>query len=90
MLQLGKEGITALLVEGGGDLAAAMLNAEAVDKVAFFIAPIVLGGRGSRPAVGGDNPTDLVDTRRLQDVEMRRCGEDFLLTGYLSNVHRTD
>jgi diaminohydroxyphosphoribosylaminopyrimidine deaminase/5-amino-6-(5-phosphoribosylamino)uracil reductase len=90
LLQLGKEGITALLVEGGGDLAAAMLNAEAVDKVAFFIAPIVLGGKDSRPAVGGDNPTDLVDTRRLQDVEMRRCGEDFLLMGYLSNVHRTD
>jgi diaminohydroxyphosphoribosylaminopyrimidine deaminase/5-amino-6-(5-phosphoribosylamino)uracil reductase len=90
LLQLGKEGITALLVEGGGDLAAAMLNAEAVDKVAFFIAPIVLGGKGSRPAVGGHDPTDLVDARRLQDAEMRRCGEDFLLTGYLSNVHRTD
>jgi diaminohydroxyphosphoribosylaminopyrimidine deaminase/5-amino-6-(5-phosphoribosylamino)uracil reductase len=90
LAQLGEEGITALLVEGGGELAAQMLEANAVDKVAFFIAPRILGGRDSRPVVGGASPASLAETLDLQDAEMRRSGDDFLLTGYLSDVHRID
>lgn len=85
---LGREEITALLVEGGGELAAMLLNAGLVDKAAFFIAPLILGGRGSRPAVGGPNPTELAAAYRLQETKMTRSGADFMLTGYLSDVHR--
>ena len=87
---LGAEGITALMVEGGGELAATMLQANVVDKVAFFIAPRILGGRDSRPVIGGANPMSLSETLDLRDSKMQRSGDDFLLTGYLSDVHRID
>ena len=91
MLQdLGHEQITALLIEGGGELAASGLSAGIVDKVAFFLAPKLLGGRNSRPAVGGQDPHSLADAYNLNNVQHQRSGNDFLITGYPAYVHRTD
>jgi len=53
-----------------------------VDKLAFFIAPIIIGGRGSVPAVGGLGPERVADALRLGEVEVRPLGEDLYLTGY--------
>ncbi len=90
MTTLGDEGITALLVEGGGETAARLLRAGVVDKVALFIAPLILGGTGSRPAVGGANPPALIDGYRIRNMAATPSGDDILLTGYLSDVHRFD
>lgn len=43
---LGEAGITRLLVEGGAQLAAALLRAELVDRIAWFHAPAILGADG--------------------------------------------
>lgn len=43
---LGARGITRLLVEGGASLAAALLRADLVDRIAWFHAPSVMGGDG--------------------------------------------
>jgi diaminohydroxyphosphoribosylaminopyrimidine deaminase/5-amino-6-(5-phosphoribosylamino)uracil reductase len=43
---LGARGLTRVLVEGGGRLAAALLRAGLVDRVAWFRAPSVIGGDG--------------------------------------------
>jgi len=80
--RLGKENIDSLLIEGGGETAAAFLEAGLVDKLAFFIAPIIIGGRGSVPAVGGLGPERVADALRLGEVEVRPLGEDLYLTGY--------
>ena len=45
MHELGKRAITSLLVEGGSSLSSNCLEAEIVDKVMFFIAPKIIGGR---------------------------------------------
>jgi diaminohydroxyphosphoribosylaminopyrimidine deaminase/5-amino-6-(5-phosphoribosylamino)uracil reductase len=79
---MGKQDVTALLLEGGGELAAAALRAGAVDKVAFFIAPKILGGRGSRAAVAGRDPLSLAEAIGIRDLKVRRVGNDLLLTGY--------
>jgi diaminohydroxyphosphoribosylaminopyrimidine deaminase/5-amino-6-(5-phosphoribosylamino)uracil reductase len=47
---LGRRGITRLLVEGGGRLAAAMLGAGLVDRLAWFHAPLLIGADGA-PAI---------------------------------------
>jgi diaminohydroxyphosphoribosylaminopyrimidine deaminase/5-amino-6-(5-phosphoribosylamino)uracil reductase len=46
MQALGKAGLTRLLVEGGGQIAAALLRADLVDRIAWFHAPAVMGGDG--------------------------------------------
>ena len=46
MTALGSAGLTRVLVEGGGKLAAALLRADLVDRIAWFHAPAVMGGDG--------------------------------------------
>lgn len=90
LLDLGAQGVTALLIEGGGELASACLREGIVDKVAFFVAPKILGGRGSRPVVGGAAPASLTDALDVDQLQVQRVGKDLLLTGYVNHVHRTD
>jgi diaminohydroxyphosphoribosylaminopyrimidine deaminase/5-amino-6-(5-phosphoribosylamino)uracil reductase len=52
MTAMGSAGLTRVLVEGGGQLAAALLRADLVDRIAWFHAPAVMGGDGW-PAVQG-------------------------------------
>ena len=83
LTRLGSENVTSLLIEGGGGIAASALRAGAVDKVEFHIAPRILGGCGSRPSVGGENPESLEEAFSLEHTAMRKLGVDWMLTGYL-------
>lgn len=80
---LGASGVTCLLIEGGGEVAAAALMAQVVNKVHFMIAPKILGGRDSRSVVGGDSPDSLEDALELKKSSCSRFGQDFMITGYL-------
>src|SRR5205807_10593713 len=51
--RMGREEITSLLVEGGGEVNASFLLNGLAQRVAFFYAPKVVGGRGAFPATGG-------------------------------------
>ncbi len=86
--KLGKANIISLLVEGGGELAGHMLHYNLIDKVAIFIAPKLLGGKNSRTVIGGLNPETLIEARAISEMQMSRSGSDFLITGYLTDVHR--
>lgn len=88
LTEMGEQHITSLLVEGGGELAANVLECGIVDKIEFFIAPKILGGRDSRPVVGGMNPLNLDEAHLLQDKTVRQLGDDILISGYLSDVHK--
>lgn len=85
-----EEGIAGLLLEGGGELAGSAVQAGIVDQVMVFIAPKILAGRNSRPAVGGNDPAKLTEAVMLENRRMERVGEDYLITGYLTDVHRVD
>ena len=86
LLRLGSEGVTSLLIEGGGELAGTVLQAGIVDKVVFFIAPKLLCGRDSRPVIGGANPVRLNEALPLNDMTITKIGDDFCCTGYLCRV----
>jgi diaminohydroxyphosphoribosylaminopyrimidine deaminase/5-amino-6-(5-phosphoribosylamino)uracil reductase len=61
-------GVTSLMVEGGGEVLGSLLAARLVDQVALFRAPLLLGGRGSRPAFGGPDPLEIGDALRVLPV----------------------
>lgn len=83
--RLAREGLTELLVEGGGGLAAALLRGGLVDELHWFSAPRLLGGDG-RPALGVLGLRALAKAPELHEVRIRRVGRDLYWTGRLQPV----
>ncbi len=79
---LGKQEITSVLVEGGGILLGSLFDYGLVDKVVAFIAPIIIGGAGAKAAVAGHGVGRVVDSLRLQRVQVERLGDDVMISGY--------
>ena len=75
---LGKEGVTSLLVEGGGRTAGWLVSAGAVDRFVFFLAPLLLG-EGVR-AVRGYRARTVSGGRKLAITDVRRVGSDLVVT----------
>jgi diaminohydroxyphosphoribosylaminopyrimidine deaminase/5-amino-6-(5-phosphoribosylamino)uracil reductase len=75
--RLGERGLTRLLVEGGGRLAAALLQAGLVDRLVWFHAPLALGA-GGIAAVGGLGSDRLADAPRFTRVSSEPIGADVL------------
>ena len=86
--RLGEEEITSLLVEGGGEVNASFLLGGLAQRVAFFYAPKILGGRDSRKAVAGEGVARLADVIQLSDLEWRKLGDDLMLTARVSATPR--
>lgn len=84
MKKLGAEGVTSLLVEGGGEVNASFLLEGLAHRVALFYAPKILGGRDARKGVAGDGIARVADMIKLGAVEYRRLGRDLLMTGVVS------
>jgi len=84
--KLGDSGVTSIIIEGGSLLGAYALQDGIVDKVAFFIAPKIIGGRDSLPAIGGDIFRRLEDSYRIRDMKSRKIGEDILIEGYIEQA----
>ena len=81
MLELGSKDITALLIEGGGNLAATALKAGIVDEVEFHVAPKILTGSNSRSVVSGSDPLKLAEALKLDKFTVKRAGADLLISG---------
>jgi diaminohydroxyphosphoribosylaminopyrimidine deaminase/5-amino-6-(5-phosphoribosylamino)uracil reductase len=78
--RLGKENVTSLLVEGGGEVNASFLLGGMAQRIVFFYAPKILGGRDSRKAVAGDGARSLAEILTLHEVEWQRVGGDLMMT----------
>ena len=84
MREFGRKEITSVLIEGGGEINAAALQAGIVDKLMFFIAPKLIGGRDAPGSIGGIGIARLAEAYELRDVKIAQIGADFLIEGYLS------
>jgi diaminohydroxyphosphoribosylaminopyrimidine deaminase/5-amino-6-(5-phosphoribosylamino)uracil reductase len=82
MDMLGKRSITSVLLEGGATLMGAMIREKLVDKFCIFKAPKILGANDGRPMALGKGPSRMDQSILLKDVQVRRFGEDLLITGY--------
>ncbi len=86
MEALGKRGILSVIIEGGAEINASALREGVVDKVLVFLAPILIGGKSTPTAVGGDGIESLGQALRLHDVRIDRFDGDILVEGYLARA----
>jgi diaminohydroxyphosphoribosylaminopyrimidine deaminase/5-amino-6-(5-phosphoribosylamino)uracil reductase len=72
--------VTHLLVEGGGEVNASFLLGGFAQRVAFFYAAKILGGRDARKAVAGAGARSWKEVLSLRELEWGRVGPDLMLT----------
>lgn len=83
MTVLGEREITSVLIEGGGTTHASAFEAGVVDKVMFFIAPKVIGGRDAVTAVEGEGVAAMDEAILLERMTAEHVGEDLLIEAYV-------
>ena len=83
MQELGRREITSVLIEGGGTTLASAFEAGIVDKVMFFIAPKIIGGRRAVSAVEGVGAERMKDVLTLRDMTATPVGRDILIEAYV-------
>jgi diaminohydroxyphosphoribosylaminopyrimidine deaminase/5-amino-6-(5-phosphoribosylamino)uracil reductase len=75
--------ITNILVEGGGALIGSLFDSNLVDRVLFFIAPKIIGGKEAISSVMGRGVSRADKAVKLRDVTMKRIDDDFLVEGII-------
>jgi diaminohydroxyphosphoribosylaminopyrimidine deaminase/5-amino-6-(5-phosphoribosylamino)uracil reductase len=74
---LADQGLTRVLVEGGGTLARSLLAAGLIDRLVWFHAPMIIGG-GGRASVAATDDVDLTAAFRFVRREVRPVGDDVM------------
>lgn len=88
LAELGRRGMTNVLVEGGGRTLGAFLDAGQVDEVEVFVAPIIEGGEHHFTPARGRGVDLMMHARRLERVEVATSGVDAHIRGTLPTPWR--
>jgi diaminohydroxyphosphoribosylaminopyrimidine deaminase / 5-amino-6-(5-phosphoribosylamino)uracil reductase len=77
---LGKRGITSVLIEGGGEVLGEALDKRLIDKVQIYLGPALTGG----PVVAfpGEGAGKTADALRLREIEYQQIGQTISLSGH--------
>ena len=81
LADLGRRGVTSLLLEGGPVLAGSFASAGELDELHLFIAPILLGG--GRPPLEGEGAEAVGEALRALALESEPSGDDVLISARL-------
>jgi diaminohydroxyphosphoribosylaminopyrimidine deaminase/5-amino-6-(5-phosphoribosylamino)uracil reductase len=81
--ELGAREISSFMVEGGARLAGSFVESGEVDELRLFVAPVLVGGTGSRPLLETPGAALMADAPRALSLDSERSGEDILLTARL-------
>jgi diaminohydroxyphosphoribosylaminopyrimidine deaminase/5-amino-6-(5-phosphoribosylamino)uracil reductase len=81
LAELGRREIISVLVEGGGVTHAAFLMEKLADRVYWFIAPKLVGGRDAATPLEGPGVERMSDAVTLETVRVKRIGPDILVEG---------
>jgi diaminohydroxyphosphoribosylaminopyrimidine deaminase/5-amino-6-(5-phosphoribosylamino)uracil reductase len=83
MRELAAREVMSVLIEGGGTTHASAFEAGIVDKVMFFVAQKIIGGRDAITAVEGEGADRMADVIQLERMTARTIGEDILIEAYV-------
>jgi diaminohydroxyphosphoribosylaminopyrimidine deaminase/5-amino-6-(5-phosphoribosylamino)uracil reductase len=84
LAELARREVSSVLVEGGGGLNATLVGQGLVDRAAFFVAPLLVGGRHAPTPVEGSDIDVLDDAIPLYHLRSRQVGVDLLLEADLA------
>ncbi|MBI5144287.1 MAG: bifunctional diaminohydroxyphosphoribosylaminopyrimidine deaminase/5-amino-6-(5-phosphoribosylamino)uracil reductase RibD [Candidatus Omnitrophica bacterium] len=76
---LAKRGIVHILVEGGGELIASLIEERLADRFLFFIAPKIIGGRDAITSVEGSGIKTMGEVVTLKNMTIKRFLKDILI-----------
>jgi len=82
LASLHQRALQSLLIEGGGIIAGLFHDAELLDKVSFFVAPLLIGGSAATAAIGGAGAESIASALRLHHTTYTPHGDDIEITGY--------
>ena len=77
---LGRREITSVLIEGGGEVLGQAFDAHLVDRVQFYLAPLLAGG--PVVAVGGKGAASTLEGAHLAEIRYENLGRDLVVNGY--------
>ena len=80
LADLAARGVQSTLVEGGSEVNWSFLQAGLADRLAWFIAPCLLGG-GGVPVLAGPGVAEPAGAFQVADLTVSRCGPDLLIQG---------
>ncbi|MEA2310252.1 MAG: diaminohydroxyphosphoribosylaminopyrimidine deaminase [Solirubrobacteraceae bacterium] len=83
LVQLGNDGVTSILLEGGPHLAGAFLDAGEVDEMRLFVAPVVVGGSTARDPLEGTGVERIAEATRALTLECAHVSDDVLISARL-------
>ncbi|WP_022853553.1 bifunctional diaminohydroxyphosphoribosylaminopyrimidine deaminase/5-amino-6-(5-phosphoribosylamino)uracil reductase RibD [Thermodesulfatator atlanticus] len=79
------QGILSILVEGGATVHGSFFDSGLVDEIAFFYGPYIIGGEAAPAAILGQGAAYLKDAFRLSSFSLKRLGDSFLVSGFLTD-----
>ncbi len=88
MADLYDRGLSQVLWECGGTLAAAALQDQAIQKIYAFIAPKIIGGSHAPSPIGDLGLHQMTKAIELEKVRLQSMTTDFLIEGYLRQSSR--
>ncbi|WP_188887964.1 bifunctional diaminohydroxyphosphoribosylaminopyrimidine deaminase/5-amino-6-(5-phosphoribosylamino)uracil reductase RibD [Paenibacillus radicis (ex Gao et al. 2016)] len=82
MRKLGEAEIGSILLEGGGKLNGAMLEAGLIDKIMIYMATKIIGGLQAPGTFTFDGFEKMAQAIELERVAVEMAGEDICIAGY--------
>ncbi len=81
LADLAEQGVTGVLVEGGGAIIGSFVDAKLVDSACFFFAPILIGGKEAVSAVEADGAATIADAMKLENVSIKWFDDCWMVEG---------
>ena len=78
---LGRRGMSRVLVEGGARLLGSFFTGGLVDRVMVFVSPKILGSTGALGPVAGPSSRKIAEAVTIADLEVSHVGPDLLIEG---------
>lgn len=78
-----EEGIRSILVEGGSGVVASFMQSDCVDKVSLILSPMIIGDGSALSGLKWREVSRLDQALKLHEVQVKKAGDDFILSGYV-------